>query len=152
MLLFSFKKPFHVGHDGVVINNLARNHKYKKKGNHLVVETFDIISNKNYEIYYSLSGIFEFVRISFNHHYFDNDATLKTHYVFETQIINNSGDTLLEKSDYISGEKNELLLRNRSFVSTIGNETTKKEFLFDQGKWKAEGNIPQKHFKHWMKY
>ena len=152
MQLFSFKKPFHIGHNGIVIHNLARNHKYKRKGNHLVVEAFDVMANKNYEIYYSLSGIFEFVRISFNHKYFDNNANLETHYVFETKILNNSGDTLLEKSDYIIGEKNKLLLRNRSFESIVGNEMTKKEFLFDRGRWKAEGNIPKKHFVFWMKY
>lgn len=153
MQLLSFKKPFSVGSDGVVINNLAYNHKYKRKGNHLVVEVFDPITNKNYQIFYSLNGIFEFVRVSFNHYYFASDDDLATHYVFETKILKSSGDYLLEKSDYVvSDSQNKLQLKSRFFESAVDNETSQKEFLLDNGCWKAKGNIPKKHFAFWNKH
>ena len=131
MQLLSFRKPFSVGNNGVVINNLARNHKYKRMGNHLVVEAFDSLANKTYQIFYSLNGIFEFVRITFNHYYFETNDDLTTHYVFETKILKCSGDYLLEKSDYVmSPLSQKLQLKSRFFESAVNNETSKKEFLF----------------------
>ena len=150
MKLLSFKKPIKFEGQNIVINDLARNHKYKKENQHLIVEGESDNRKIYYKAFYNQKGEFEFVKMYKHQHLWVMVSWKQEYDIHTVEKMDKEGNSILIRSKYLSTSTDEQKLIEKSFHSRIGNENHQKVFKLVNNQWTSEGDFPKKHFQHWL--
>ena len=150
MKIFSFKKPIDFKGENIVINDLARNHKYRKENQYFVVEGKSEDCKIEYTAFYNLEGEFQFVKLH-KHQHLSALVCWKQEYDIQTiEKINKDGNSIIVTSKYLSTSMFEHKLVEKSFYTCVENEIHQKVFRLTNEKWTSEGKFPQKYFLYWI--
>ena len=150
MKTFSFKSPIIINGDEIKINDLARNHNYKKENQNLVVEGKSEDGKIGYRAFYNLEGDFLFVKL-YKHNRQRALLPWKVEYDIETvEKIDKYDNRIIVTSKYLSTSMFEHKLVEKTFYTDVNSETYKKVFRFIDGKWTSEGMFPKDHFRYWI--
>lgn len=150
MKLFSFKPAVSFENGNIVLNDLAKNHPYQKKGCWLIVEGFDESSQVHYEAFYSLKGEFRFIHLRKSKHTFALVPWKQQYDVYMFQKIDWLGNSYTRTDKYSTTNEHSSRMVERTFTSTVNNQKVEKKFTFTNGKISSEGNFPKAHFHYWI--
>ncbi|MBR2300064.1 MAG: hypothetical protein IJ870_05785 [Alphaproteobacteria bacterium] len=150
MKLFSFKKPVEIKDGKLIINELAKNQKFKKEGYYFVVEGYDEQTKQAYKAYYAVPTCeFMFIKLKTETHSVELVSWKEEHDTVVSKKIDNLGNVLTEISVYMTTANVSKKLIKRTFVSELDGEKKSKTFFLGD-KIRSEGDFPKDHFKYWI--
>ena len=148
MKIFSFRKPVLFKGDEIKINDLSRNHNYRKEGERLVVEGVEGL--RTYKAFYNLNGKFLFIKI-YSHEKLKALLPWKLEYDIEkVEKIDSFGNRVLVVRKYVSTSSITHKLCEISFSSDLYADSFNRKFVLENGKWSSKGEFPKSHLYYWM--
>ena len=150
MKIFSFKSLVSFNDRGIVVEDLALNHPYKRIGNELVANGYDEKTKWKYKIFFTLKG--ELKKICLERHS-RSIAMLpwKEEFdVYELQKIKANGDIFSVVSKFITTSRVEHKFLSKVFCVVINGKEERKEFVLVNDKMTSSGSISLKQRQAWL--
>lgn len=153
MLLFSFLPPVKIGDDGSIkINPLAKNHRFQRNKNYLVVDGFCKRSKSKYKCFYNQKGHFVFIDIKTSSDYYKGFLDENTYKREVSQKLTSTDNSLTVTCKYLVNSNSKKTLVKKTIVSVIKGITERQEITIENGKQTQKGEISRAHSDYWEKF